>query len=419
MAKDIFRKAALERLASPEKLDAPVRLVGASGWLVVLAFGAAIAGGVAWATTVKAPVKVTAQGILIDRVGLVEIVSERGGLLESVDLAPGDIIEAGQIVARMSQSELRRDLAAAKSKLADGKVRYQRLETFYAEQKSREGKTADERRATIERTRALLVDRLVLLDQKVENIAKLVARKLVLADKQIDAEVAASDTRERIAILEEEALRLNLDAIEKESSRTLALLDEGLEIEEKQRDIVRLNAQLSDQQVIRSSHAGRIAEVKINPGDVVQAGTALATLARVNKDGDLVVVLYVPPAEGKRVEPGMPVQVSPSTVEREVFGFIQGQVTNVAPLPATPEGMRRTLQNDQLVTQLSTGGAPIEVRVQLDRDPATQTGFAWSSSQGPAGGVNAGTLVQGRVIIDNVPLADLVLPGAAKMMGMN
>ena len=416
MGKKIFRQAALDRLASPEKLDAPVRLVGAPGWLIVVAFVTAIAAGVTWAATVKAPIKVTAQGILIDRAGLVEIVANRAGLLEMVDLAPGDTVEVGQIVARMSRTDLRRDLTSAQAKLDNARERFSRLQTFYAEQKQREDRSDSERRKTNERTRQLLADRLMLLDEKIASVTSLVARNVVLRDRLIDAQVAASDVRERVSILEEEILSLDLGAVERESTRRLALLDERLTVEEQEREIARLTDQLNDEQVIRSSHIGVIAEVKVNAGDVIQTGTALATLAPVGNVGDIVAVLYIPPGEGKRVEKGMPTQILPSTVEREVYGYIVGEVSSVAPLPATPEGMRRTLQNDQLVTQLSANGAPIEVRILMKRDQSTLTGFAWSSSKGPSAGVNAGTLIEGQVIVDNVPIVDLVLPGASRMI---
>jgi len=416
MGKQIFRQAALDRLSSPEKLDEPVRLVGAPGWLIILTFTIAIATGVVWAATVKAPIKVTAQGILIDRAGLVEIVANKAGLLEMVNLAPGDTVEAGQIVARMSRTDLSRDLTSARAKLAGTEERFSRLKTFYAEQKRREDRSDTERRKSNARTRKLLANRLLLLDERVVSVTSLVKRKVVLRNRLIDAQVAASDARERIFILEGEILSLDLGAVERESTRRLALLDERLNVEGQKREIVRLTGQLKDQQVIRSSRAGLVAEVKVNSGDVVQPGTALATLAPAGANGDLVAVLYIPPGEGKRVEIGMATQILPSTVEREVYGYIVGEVSSVGALPATYEGMRRTLQNDQLVTQLSANGAPIEVRIRMRRDQSTLTGFAWSSSSGPAGGVNAGTLIKGRVIVDKVPIVDLVMPGASKMI---
>ena len=414
--KQIFRQAALDRLASPEKLDAPARLVRGSGWLVLLTFAVAIAGCAVWAFTAKAPVSVPADGILIDRAGLVEIAADRGGRLETLDLEPGAEVAAGEVVARMSQADLRRELEAAAARLDDARQRYARFEGFYDEQKRREDQSDAARRATIERTLDVLRERVALLDERVEKTGALFAKNIVVQDRLLEAQVAAADARERVSVLEEEALRLDLSAVERESERRIALLDEALNVEEQEREVARLTAQLADQQVIRSAHAGRVVELKVNAGDVVQPGDALATLAPLDGAGELEAVFYAPPAEGKRIEPGMIAEVSPGAVEREVYGFILAEVASVAPLPATPEGMRRTLQNDQLVSQLSAGGAPIEARVRLIRDPATETGLAWSSSLGPARGVGAGAVVTGRVIVDHVPVIDLVVPGISKMV---
>lgn len=106
----------------------------------------------------------------------------------------------------------------------------------------------------------------------------------------------------------------------------------------------------------------------------------------------------------------MTAEIAPTTVERNIFGHIPGRVLSVAPLPATPEGMRRVLQNAQLVTELTAAGAPIEVRIALSRDRRTVSGFAWSSSRGPKSRVSAGSIVRGRVVVDRKPVIAWLIP---------
>lgn len=84
----------------------------------------------------------------------------------------------------------------------------------------------------------------------------------------------------------------------------------------------------------------------------------------------------------------------------------------MAPLPATAEGMRRVLRNDQLVQELTAKGAPIEVRIALERRQDSASGFAWSASEGPDAPVSAGSIVEGKVIVDERRVAALLLPGA-------
>ena len=417
MAREIFRKAALDRMASPERTDHPVRLVRPSGWLLLCGFLIAVVAGTGWAFRTSAPIKVNAQGILIDQGGLVEISSEQGGLIQDIRLSPGAVVAAGQIVAVLSRSELRRELASSKATLGDLQNRYDRLQEAHLARAQRERASDETRTATIIQTRRALLERLTLLEGRVAKLEPLAQRKVVPELRLIEARIAVSDLRERLLSLEEEEQKLILDAAETLSQRDFELLEERLALEEQARKIARLTAQLSEERVVRSSHNGQVVEIKVNPGDVLTPGTALATLAPVASERNLQALMYVPPADGKRIQPGMSAEIAPTTVEREVYGHIQATVLSVAPLPATPEGMRRVLQNDQLVQQLSRNGAPIEVRLSLDRDAETPTGFRWSSSAGPVGGVNAGTMLDGDVVIEERPLIDLVLPGASQTLG--
>lgn len=75
----------------------------------------------------------------------------------------------------------------------------------------------------------------------------------------------------------------------------------------------------------------------------------------------------------------MAAAIEPRTVERVVYGQGPGRVLSVSSLPATPAGMRRTLRNGTLVQELLASGSVVEVRIALDRDPSTPTGFAWKS----------------------------------------
>jgi hypothetical protein len=76
--------------------------------------------------------------------------------------------------------------------------------------------------------------------------------------------------------------------------------------------------------------------------------------------------------------------------------------------------MRRTLRNGQLVAELTAKGAPIEVRIALERRADNASGFAWSASDGPGAAVSAGSIVEGKVIVERRRVAALLLPGAAR-----
>lgn len=410
MSETIYRQTALDRMANPERLDAPLTLVPRPSWILLGAFAVALVAGLVWASVARAPVTVGASGILINRAGLAEIAAAQDGRIQTMLVIPGDAVKIGQPIATIARTELTRELADARIELRDAEARLARLQGFYSEQGGRERGADRARLATISESRRALASHEAYLVQRAARMEKLIDRGFITQDQLVDVQIELAAVREQLSNLGEAALRVRIDADERAGTSGLTLLDEQRQVDEKRRLIERLEARLGDEEVIRATVAGRVTEVKLGTGDVVGAGTALVTVAP--NQGGLVALLYVPASEGKRIAPGMRAEVSPTSVERAVYGHIRGRVTSVAPLPATPEGMRRMLRNDQLVAELTARGAPIEVRILLDRDAANASGFAWSASKGPPGAISAGSIVAGRVVVADRRIIGLLVPGA-------
>jgi hypothetical protein len=143
------------------------------------------------------------------------------------------------------------------------------------------------------------------------------------------------------------------------------------------------------QVVVTSPHAGRVVELRVTQGNLVTVGTPLASVEQPR--GPLEAMLYLPPAEAQKVEPGMEVQLAPASVKREEYGLLLGHVTAVAAFPSSPAGMRRVLGSEELAKTLAADGPPIEVRVELTRG-ATTSGYQWTSTLSNLGAFVAGLL---------------------------
>jgi multidrug resistance efflux pump len=159
---------------------------------------------------------------------------------------------------------------------------------------------------------------------------------------------------------------------------------------------------------VRSPHTGRIVEIAVAQGSVVGTGTAIASLEDTTKP--LEAVIYMPPENGKNIQVGMEVQISPSHVRREEYGFIRGNVESVATFPSTFQSMMLVLANEQLVQEFLAGGTPIEIRIALVPDATTPSGYRWSSSNGSPVVINSGTLCLATVTLDEQRPINLVLP---------
>ncbi len=162
------------------------------------------------------------------------------------------------------------------------------------------------------------------------------------------------------------------------------------------------------QQIVTSPLRGRVLEVAVNPGAIVNQAATILTMEPVADPVEMV--LYLPASKGVKVRPGMLTQVEPNTVSRQQFGVILGRVRSVAEFPSTYAGMMRVLQNDRLVQSLLADGATVEVRLELDTDPTSPSGYRWSSSSGPPFPISSGTLATAVITLRQQRPISFVIP---------
>ena len=102
----LFRKKALEKYSSPERVDSLMQVTTTKGWLALIGFLVVIAGAVVWSVLGSAPDNVEGAGILLREGGIFDIEVSGTGVIEEILIAPGDTVQAGDIVARLSMPEL-------------------------------------------------------------------------------------------------------------------------------------------------------------------------------------------------------------------------------------------------------------------------------------------------------------------------
>jgi HlyD family secretion protein len=152
----------------------------------------------------------------------------------------------------------------------------------------------------------------------------------------------------------------------------------------------------------------------------VQSGQRLGSLAVAEGESALVAMTYFPVEAGKKIAPGMTVQIAPDPVERQRFGSILGTVTAVSSFLVTKEGIASRIGNTEVVNALVAQGRPaIEVMASLEPDGTTFSGYKWSSSQGPALRMTPGTTTTGRVVVEQRAPLTYLLPFWRDISGLN
>lgn len=412
----IFRKVALERLSSPEQLDQLLQVTDPKGWLALGALGTLLLSALAWGVWGAIPTEATGEGILLRRGGVSDLVAPGAGQIEEVLVGVGDVIEKGQPVARIRQEELQRQITDRQSRLADLRGELQERQRQAREQERLRGRDLAQQRANLELSIKTLQAEIGLLRQRLEDQEALLADGLVTKQTVMATQQDLNARRDQL-----EAQRLELNGLELKGLEGAQQIAQELETRERalrdaESETRELQAKLQENAHIVSPHAGRVLELLVDRGSVVNPGSAILSLEVVSEE--LVAVLFVPASAGKQVQRGMEVRVSPSTVKREEYGSMLGKVTWAAEFPATSRGMTRLLGNEALVTRLMEAGPLIQVDVALERDAATPTGYRWSSSRGPNLEISSGTLAGGSVVVKEDRPISLVIPTLREKLGV-
>lgn len=375
----LFRKKALQQLSSPEQLDVMMEVTSPAGWIALSGVGLLLAFAVVWSVAGSIAIKVDGQGIMLRGSEVLDITSLAQGRVKDVLVRSGERVEAGQVVARLEQPELELRIANMKDRLKQAE-----------EQKSAVGSTG---KSLVSQYEAQIAE----LRQKVVTQEKLVARGLL-------TRTALLRTKQELAQIEQSI-----------SSTRQMTSGEEVKVDDLRAQIQEAVARLAASVEVRSPYTGRALEVVVVPGTLLAAGGRVMTLEPL--DAPLQAVLFVPATEGKKVRPGMQVRVSPTTVKAEEYGYLIGTVRSVSEFPVTPEGLRKVLRNDRLVEQWMGRDAPIEVVAELKPDPATPSGYRWSSSKGPPNAVRSGTLAAASVVVERRRPISYVLPVVRRSLG--
>jgi HlyD family secretion protein len=378
-AQHLLRKAALEKMSSPEQLDMAMRVTSPASWIALAAFGVLIVTAVVFSIVGRMPIKIDSSGILLrgDQVQTIQVVAN--GVIDRLDVKEGDLIEEGQVVAHLDLPELEGEIRASKDRISDltsqGEVRTSQMTSLRQSYQQQINELYSRRR----------------------NIESLVERQI--------------KTRNDLAAIDAQISSIRAQMVQSDAGET----QRENQVAEERRRLEQLEERLEAGSKVKSPHRGRVAAVLKSQGQVIQQGERLVNLEE--PDAPFHVLLFVPFSEGKKVRPGMQVRISPSTVKPEEYGFVVGTVESMSSQPVTPEEVRATLNNDQLANRFAQD-TPFRVRASPELDESTLSGFRWTSSSGPPHPIGGNTPCSAQIIIDKRRPISYVIPTVKKTLGI-
>lgn len=530
---NIFRKASLDRLASPEQLDKMIKVTSPMVWLASVAIVLVIAVTVVWAFVGRLPEKVEIHGLYTSDAQVHSIFAPANGIIDLL-VSKDDIVKAGQVIAVMDDRETRISLNKIEQVLADLesitldsendpassdlsplleiKTNYKAatisdeqlelqialLEKECTEQekevtrlrgeynaarndylRSMDNNTLNAATYDFQKASELLsvsstmyqnaaaaeaaalqayqevlaiygdADPITLAAQQQYQQAQkaLQAAQQDLAQKQKDFDTklaiyekavknqdsVAANTQKLYLIFSEKnslysnaygtlnsmrsnlkSMKIQLESNEMGSSANLNALKDNFNMT-KSAMLSQLNAERNkletalDSLEIKAVSEGVVTALSVQNLQIIGAGTEILKLKPLDVD-DMIVVFFVPLTDAKKFQPGMEVRLTPSTVNEQEFGHMNGKIISVASSLASTQEMRDRLGDDLMVSGLQQQGPSLEVIVTINRDANTVSGYEWSNKKGAEIFIGDGTVINANVITDSKAPITKLLP---------
>lgn len=410
-----YRREALEKLASAAELNDAIKVTSPMSWVLValLLFGAAAA--LTWGILGTVPTRVIGPAFIsYENARITEVVARGSGTLVSVEVAPGDLVEAGDVLGRMENPTVVAQLAEAR------RVQDQVQQQIAEYERSRDAELAE-----FDGLQQIRRDALDAQLKDAEEVAQALETRLRhnedLLEKGITNVAAVDDlraqfyqARQSIARISTEIAQLALDRDQRVTRWTQEILTLETRQAEQSGRVAELEEEMALIGEITAPMAGEVVTTLAATGTHLNRGET--AFALVTPNAQLEALAFLGAAEAKRIEPGMTVRLSPTTVRREEYGTVRGTVVSVSPFPLSSAAVQALVTNPNLADEFVAGGPPLLVRVALDR--TGDGGLEWTTSRTPPVDITAGTLASASVVVaDNAPVS-LILPTLRRWTGL-
>jgi HlyD family secretion protein len=365
----------------------------------------------------RIPTRTPGEGIFISSGGrVVDAVSGAPGRLAAVEVAVGDRVTQGQSIARIAQTDIELRHRNAAEVLREREREHANLKQKAEAELATKAKNFAKLEEAFEQIMQATEQRIEYLTTDVKNMEGLLTKGFTTRRNVEDRRRELTEARQRKEDAQNEVLKLRAQKTDLETQREREIQDSEYRLNDARRQVEQLASELGRNTQVLSPIEGRVLEIKVSPGSVLNVG--MPVIAIETEGTTLEALVFIPADRGKSVKPGMEVRLEPSTAKREEFGTMVGTVVSVSDFPITPQGMGAVLHNDSLVNRFSRESAPYAAVIRLQPDETTVSGYRWAVGSGPALRLTSGTLTRAEITTREQRPLDLVVPMLKRLTGI-
>ena len=395
----------------PEHLNEAIRLTSRSTWVLLSGLLLCMLGVVVWAILGRLDFHASGGGVLLPkRSEVANVVARASGTVTDIRVATGRRVQAGEILVTVKLDEIQERRNQAEIELKAQQDELNRYNTSAQADVTRRRADLDQELKSLQASLGEFTKSREMLDTLYNNYLSEVQRGLATREQLQATYDRLNNARQSIRQINDKLATEKTAQIEFENQVQRNLADLRMRVIDAQGKLSDLDVQFRDGSTIRAPVAGVVTEVTAQLNQTVTPGAKLMVVQSDTRAASMVVHAYLRIDEGKRVRPGMPAEVSPSSIDERIYGSIRGQVTSVSALPMSREGLEAVLGNSSLVADMMKAGPPIEVLIALSSNPNTADGLAWTSGVSPPTRVTSGVTATSRIVVDSVSPFSLIVP---------
>ncbi len=298
--------------------------------LTIKAIVASLIIAISWAAIAQINEITRGDGRVIPVRRMQTIQSLEGGILAELPVQEGDIVEEGQVLARLDPTRSQSAFLAAQSEITALTAEVARLEAEVLEKPVLDfGPNPNEAQATelrlFEARRTKLEASLNALEAERQSIEEQI---------EITSPLTASGSISRIDLLQLQQKKAELDGKISET-RNIYVQDAYKDLAQRRAKLTAMQQELIQKQdefqrtEIRSPVAGRVNNIDITTlGGVVQPGESIMEITPT--DDQLLIETKVLPRDVAFVAPGMPASVKITAYDFSTYGDLRGTVTQIS-----------------------------------------------------------------------------------------
>jgi hypothetical protein len=132
-----------------------------------------------------------------------------------------------------------------------------------------------------------------------------------------------------------------------------------------------------------------------------------------NNPTTLTALVFLPALNGRGVQTNKPALIALKALETTEHGSIKGAVTNVSPLPQDKSNTLLLKEAHEQGIKLAEDA--ILIRIRLEENKNTQTGYQWTTNQEPEIKIVPGMPIEATITLKEQSPISLIIPSLKKL----